>query len=239
MQESVCYLNLRPAEFRKRLAERPVGYLPLGTLEWHGEQNPLGSDALISQGLFERAARQLGGIVFPPIFLGPDRCRLESSGTMLQGMDYAVETTPARQLDGSCYWISEELFIQICESILEQAKRVGFKCMIADGHGPSRRIWGRCADMWEQRFGLKLVSVARDFSADWCSQRDHAARNETSLMITLHPDLVDLSQLSVDRSVWPQGISGEDPRDSTSAYGEECLAKCISLLDTKLKSLSL
>ena len=36
---------MRPQEFRERLARRPLAYLPLGTLEWHGEQLPLGSDA--------------------------------------------------------------------------------------------------------------------------------------------------------------------------------------------------
>src|ERR671924_863592 len=81
----VHYLDLRPHEFRARLAERPVGYLPLGTLEWHGEHDPLGSDAIIAGGLFERAAQRLGGIVFPPLFLGPDRVRLQPDGSILQG----------------------------------------------------------------------------------------------------------------------------------------------------------
>jgi hypothetical protein len=37
----VRYDELLPHEFRKRLAERPIAYLPLGTLEWHGEHLPL------------------------------------------------------------------------------------------------------------------------------------------------------------------------------------------------------
>src|SRR6478735_4043036 len=99
----VQYLELLPHQFRARLAARPVGYLPLGTLEWHGEQNALGADALQAQALFIRAARRFGGIVFPPLFLGPDRARVQPDGSSLQGMDYADVTTPHRQLDGSCY----------------------------------------------------------------------------------------------------------------------------------------
>ena len=230
-------MDLRPHEFRERLTARPVGYLPLGTLEWHGEQNPLGSDAIISAGLFERAARRFGGIVFPPLFLGPDRIRLEPDGSSLQGMDYADVTTPPRRLEGSCYRVGEGTFLIICENILEQAKRAGFRAIVADGHGPSRWAFGRAADGWEQQFGLKLISVSRDFKEGWRSQMDHAARNETSLVMALRPDLVDLSRLAADRSVWPQGVGGEDPRDSTVEYGEACIEACLDLLGAKLADL--
>jgi creatinine amidohydrolase len=233
----VHYLELLPHEFRARMAKQPVGYLPLGTLEWHGEHNPLGSDAIISAGLFERAARRFGGIVFPPLFLGPDRIRLQPDGSSLQGMDYADVTTPPRQLDGSCYRIGEGLFLTLCESVLEQAKRAGFQAMVADGHGPSRWAFGRAADGWEQQFGLKLVSVARDFKEGWRSQMDHAALNETSLVMALRPSLVNLSRLSLDRTVWPQGVGGKDPRDASAEHGEECLATCLDLLGAKLAEL--
>jgi creatinine amidohydrolase len=221
----VHYLQLRPQEFLMRLAQQPVGYLPLG------------SDAIISTGLFERAARRFGGIVFPPLFLGPDRVRLQPDGSLLQGMDYAEVTTPARQLEGSCYHIGEGLFLTLCENVLEQARRAGFKVIVADGHGPSRWAFGRAAAGWEEQFGLKLVSVARDFKEGWQSQMDHAALNETSLVMALCPSLVDLSRLSPDRSVWPQGVSGQDPRDATAEHGEECLEACLSLLGAKLAAL--
>jgi creatinine amidohydrolase len=232
---SVQYLYLRPHEFRARLAERPIAYLPLGTLEWHGEHNPLGADALISAGLFERAARRFGGIVLPPLFLGPDRIRLEADGTLLQGMDYADVTTPARQLDGSCYRIGEGLFLTICENVIEQAKRAGFQLIVADGHGPSRGAFARAADGWEAQFGIKLIVPSRDIREGWRSQMDHAAKNETSLCMALQPETVDLSTLDADRSVWPQGVGGEDPRDASAEYGEACLTACLELLGAKIK----
>ena len=237
MTTKVNYSDLLPHEFRARLNERPVGYLPLGTLEWHGEQCALGSDSLISRGLFERAARELGGIVFPPLFLGPDRVVLQGDGRVLQGMDTADVTMPHRQLDGSCYWISKGLFFQLCEAILTQAARAGFKCIVADGHGPSRQAWGELSDDWEKQYGLKLVGVSRDMQNQWQSQMDHAAKNETSLMMALHPNLVDLSQLDDERSVWPLGVGGEDPRDSTVAHGEACLSVTLETLGDHLKKI--
>ena len=58
--EKVCYSDLLPWEFRERLAARPVAYLPLGTLEWHGEHLPLGSDAIQSEGLMRECAKRFG-----------------------------------------------------------------------------------------------------------------------------------------------------------------------------------
>jgi creatinine amidohydrolase/Fe(II)-dependent formamide hydrolase-like protein len=43
-------------------------------------------------------------------------------------------------------------------------------------------------------------------------QTDHAAANETSLVMALRPDLVKMENLSKDLNQWPRAISGEDPR---------------------------
>lgn len=67
MTDKVLYSELTPAEFRERLAAVPVAYLPLGTLEWHGEHLPLGSDGIQSQGFFEMLAARVGGIHRVPI----------------------------------------------------------------------------------------------------------------------------------------------------------------------------
>jgi creatinine amidohydrolase len=236
MTKKVHYTELLPYDFRAQLARCAVGYLPLGTLEWHGEHCALGADALIATGLFTRAAQALGGIVFPPLFLGPDRARRQPDDRLLVGMDYAETTTPARQLDGSCYWAPEGLFLLLCENIIAQAQRAGFRALVADGHGPSRWAWGRHVGVWEAQYGIQLVSVDRDLPG-WRSQIDHAAKNETSLMLALRPDLVDLARLPADAATWPQGVGGEDPRAATAAHGEECIEICLALLGAHLAAL--
>jgi creatinine amidohydrolase len=229
----VHYSKLLPHEFRKRLAEKPIAYLPLGTLEWHGEHLPLGSDAIQSEGLMLACARQLGGIVLPPIHLGPDRALRADDGSLLYGMDFDRTTTPARQLDGSCYWVSPGLFNLVIDALLDQLKRAGFQAVFADGHGPSRWSWVQAIPEREARFGLKLFGVTADIGDLWRSMVDHAARNETSLMLALRPDLVDLAQLPQDPSVWPQGVAGEDPRTATADIGQECLAASVALIKQK------
>ena len=123
--EKVRYSDLLPWEFRQRLAARPVAYLPLGTLEWHGEHLPLGSDAIQSEELMIECAKRFGGIVMPPIHLGPDRAWDHGEGEVLHGMDYADSTDPHRQLDGSCYWVCGRVFRNAsrCDLNADQARR--------------------------------------------------------------------------------------------------------------------
>ncbi len=231
--DSVHYSELLPAEFRARLASKPIAYLPLGTLEWHGEHLPYGSDAIQSEGLMIACAHTFGGIVLPPIHLGPDRALFHEHREPLYGMDYADTTTPERQLEGSCYWIPPGLFEILIDSILIQLKRAGFRAVFADGHGPSRWAWAGAIAEREARFGLKLFGVTKDIRDAWTSQIDHAARNETSIMMALRPDLVALDRLGTDPSVWPQGVGGEDPRTSTVEHGQVCLATAVQLVQTQ------
>ena len=237
--EKVDYEELLPHEFEARLARRPVGYLPLGTLEWHGLQNALGADFLQARGLFRRAAKRFGGIVLPPVWVGPDRIASQDSGPSLVGMDTAETTRPNRQLPGSLYWAPKRLFLMLIENILAQAKRAGFKCIVADGHGPSRDAWAEMADGWEKQFDLRLISAKRDFPETWPTQTDHAGRNETSIMMALAPELVDLTRLPANRDEWPQGVNGEDPRDASSAHGEELIQAALALIGGKLKEYGL
>lgn len=67
---AVQYELLRPAEV-KLLRERcPVVYIPVGSLEWHGVHNPLGTDGLKAHAICCEAALRYGGVVLPTLFLG-------------------------------------------------------------------------------------------------------------------------------------------------------------------------
>ena len=150
-------------------------------------------------------------------------------------MDYAKTTVPHRQLDGSCYWLPTNLFSVMIDSILSQLKRAGFKGVFADGHGPSRLSWVEELEEREKRFGLSLFGVTKEIDENgWLCQTDHAGRNETSIMLELRNDLVDLSQLSEERNEWPQGVAGIDPRDATSGYGKEYMERSLEIVESIL-----
>jgi creatinine amidohydrolase len=235
--EKVKYIELRPAEFRIRLRQKPLAYLPLGTLEWHGEHLPLGADAIQSETLMLECARRFGGIVMPPIFLGPDRRMETETGNYFVGMDYAQSTQPRQMLAGSAYWVSPGFFLSILDSILEQLQRAGFKAVFADGHGPSRRIWVESIERNEKKFGLKLEGVTPDLKSSWPYMVDHAAENETSIMMNIRPDLVDLSVYPKGELSPVMGVNGSHPCKASANAGKEYLEKAIALLAPKLKAI--
>lgn len=240
MDECVQYAYLSIPQFERRMAEHPIGFIPLGTLEWHGRQNVLGCDALQAEGLFIRVARRHGGIVFPPFYLGPDRITQMENGQYMIGMDNSDATKPHQQLPGSCYWVSKGVFIQMLESLISQAKRAGFLCLLADGHGPSRKVWAEMAPAWEKQYDIILLSSLNDFDQqNFLTQADHGARGETSTMMALYPDLVDLSRLDSKADTWPLGVKGEDPRHSTAVWGEYLLETTESAIVRKLQELGL
>ncbi|MGC1239932.1 MAG: creatininase family protein, partial [Chryseosolibacter sp.] len=59
------WAELLPYEFKKRLAECPIVYLPLGLCEPHGQVSAFGLDTIKAEWLCQEAARQVGGIVAP------------------------------------------------------------------------------------------------------------------------------------------------------------------------------
>lgn len=217
MPDKVLYAELTPEEFRQRLAAAPIAYLPLGTLEWHGEHLPLGSDGLQSQGFFKALAREAGGIVLPMLFVGPDKHR-RVEGRDYYGMDIVgFEDGQPQQLDGSAYRVSDELFEELLRVILGQLRRAGFRIVAAHGHGPSTNLFRDHIPEWEEEFGLRLFICWRDDESDGLGiQTDHAAANETSLVMALHPDLVHIDRLPSDPDVWPTAVGGKDPREHAS-----------------------
>ncbi len=236
-EAKVLYIDLTPAEFRARLAAAPIAYLPLGTLEWHGEHLPLGSDGLQSQGFFVELARRAGGIVLPMLFVGPDLS--EAGGAPFYGMDIfgSTEGTP-RQLAGSAYWVDEPLFEALLQAILKQLARAGFKIVVAHGHGPSTRFFEAHAAEWSQQFGLQLFSGWDHENGDNLTglQTDHAAANETSLMMALYPNLVQMDNLPADLETWPQAIMGDDPRLYASPEaGQEIMRRNLAWLTDVLR----
>lgn len=49
MDPEVRYELLRPAQVVARRTACPLAYLPIGGIEWHGPQNPLGLDGLLAR----------------------------------------------------------------------------------------------------------------------------------------------------------------------------------------------
>jgi len=240
MKESpgrVQYLELTPTEFRQRMAKAPIAYLPLGTLEWHGEHLPLGADALQSHGFFLRLAEEVGGIVLPPLFLGPDKVK-EVQGRTYIGMDHwTAAPGQERVLEGSAYWVDDELFSAMLTACLTQLSRAGFRIVVGHGHGPSTEAFARHSPRWERTLGLRLFTCRRAEEEEKDGSglmADHAAMNETSLTMALRPELVHMEYQPADLSLPLVAVWGKDPRGAASAREGE---RILRLLQVRMAAL--
>lgn len=243
--EKVLYEELTPKEFSIRLDKCPVAYLPLGTLEWHGDHLPLGSDGLQPLEFFKQLAYKIGGIVLPMIFLGPGS-DTTINGKEYYGMDFGKEhhfgNYEVQQLVGSAYYVPDSTFNSMMHGIMKQLSRAGFKIVIAHGHGPSGNYIQKHAQEFMIKYNLNVMTCWGNDSANLCLQCDHAAANETSIMMAVRPELVQMGNLPKDTTELPLGIEGRDPRIyASSEFGKEIInfeiKKMVSLINNELKKL--
>ncbi len=246
------YKELNPKEFRKKIEIAPIAYLPLGTLEWHGEHMPLGADAIQPEGLFECIAKNVGGVVYPTLFLGPDRKDV-IDGEIYYGMDALGQKQDNKKmkyelqaLTGSCYWVEKDVFEKILRSILLQMQRIGIKILVAHGHGPSTSFFIskfeefyndfgiRCIHCWDFVDNKNVDMMYEDF------QTGHGGVNETSTVMALRPDLVNMDNLG--NIEFPVGVF-DDPRSiSSEEIGNKILnikeKRVINKIKTALKKIN-
>jgi creatinine amidohydrolase len=105
--------------------------------------------------------------------------------------------------------------------IMKQLSRAGFKVVIAHGHGPSTNYIEAHSQEFKNKYSLKVMNCWINDSSDLCLQCDHAGANETSIMMYVRPDLLDMQNLPQDKNVWPLGMMGNDPRtNANSKYGK-------------------
>jgi creatinine amidohydrolase len=198
MQDAVEYDKLLPSQFEERIRETPLVYVPVGSLEWHGEHMALGNDAIKMHGLCCEAARVGGGIVFPPIFYG---------------IPYMVHF--GKKYEHSANLPMEAAFLKnVLMTTLEGLDKVGFRAAIlTTGHtcNEQRQLMREVA---EEFAGSMKVYGTDDM--EWADEieftSDHAAKWETSILWYLRPELVDIYRLPRDTSVKLEGVGGDDPR---------------------------
>jgi len=194
-----------PWEFAKAISEAPICYIPLGVLEWHGEHNAVGLDALKAQAVCTRAARQSGGIVVPPLYWATDSREELGNGLYITG---GIESGERYHVPGSMFWIRPETFHHLLLDIYEAVRRRGFRVIVvvsghwsSENHLPILRASGE--EFLAINPHMKLIVVTdQEVVPDLHYPKEHAAGGETSLLMAIRPDLVDLSKtLETDRSL--------------------------------------
>lgn len=184
--EEVCWERLLPREFRIRCEKLPVVFLPLGTVEWHGEHNALGLDSLKAHALCVLAAQAAGGgVVHPPLYGGMGG--LDKPATVVMEPEHAWENYLLRP------WL---------EQLCYEFHRQGFRAIIMlTGHyGHNQQITVReTAARMTERLQIPVLGTPEYWLAqDLGYLGDHAGIGETSLLWRLHPELVKIERLAED-----------------------------------------
>jgi creatinine amidohydrolase len=215
------YERLRPAELRALVAHAPVAWVPIGTLEWHGEHLPFGVDGFEAHAFCLRAAARAGGVVLPPTYL--------ASGVL--ALDFSLR-------------YDLELVARTVAATLDELARAGFRVVVVlTGHGPldlDHALKRVCAEAERRHahliaYGLCWLELnAALLGSPQTGEPevvDHAALVETSYMLAIEPELVALERLPDDPDAAALGVYGRNPRFTASAeWGEASLARASELL---------
>ncbi len=226
----------RPAQARARREECPVVYIPIGTIEWHGPQNPLGADSLQAEGLALLCARKGGGLVFPPLYYGESRSEslMEANATDRADIAKEMGLPPDNFLSERQPFSPTEQVLgyqRLLLHILVEAETLGFRLgVLVAGHYPLIDHARAAVLLFNQRRYSKYHGMQAWACVDYLLLRDrypesgdHAAGWETSHLMALHPETVDLKSLP-PKGRPLTGIMGTmAPQDATAEFGKRTL----------------
>ena len=188
------YEEMFPWEIARAMTEAPIGYLPLGTLEWHGEHNVVGLDALKAQAICLRAAQISGGVVLPPFYWATDWRQDLPDGSYVTG---GIEYGERYHVPGSMFWLRPETYLNLLLDVYEAMRRRGFQVIVVlCGHWAKDTlpVVRRSGEMFQvEHPEVKWMMVSDlELGEDVGYLHEHAAKGETSLMLAIRPELVKL-----------------------------------------------
>jgi creatinine amidohydrolase len=178
------FQNLTWTEARDALARGAVAILPVGSTEAHGPHLPLATDVVISEEMSRRAAVKLGergieALILPSIAYSVTDFSADFPGTVSIGKETATS-----------------LFRDICVSLYKQGARL---VVIANSHLEPEHVasinkaielvaqdTGKTVAFPDKRRRRWAATLTEEFIRGDC----HAGCYETSLVMTVRPDLV-------------------------------------------------
>lgn len=219
-------------EVRAAMELAPVAWVPWGALEYHAEHLPYGTDGFSAHALLERAAQQIGGVVLPWTAL--------TIGTLHLEWTFRYDAA-----------LVEEMLRQTLRQLADHGARVA---VVHTGHGPldlAHLIKRVCAEVEAEAgraddfraYGLCYLelnaALGAGLGSEWPVAIDHGSIVETSWVMAMQPDLVQLDRLPQEDDPAPiVGVYGPNPRGHASAeLGRTQLESCAALLAQRVAGL--
>jgi creatinine amidohydrolase len=203
MLDKINYERMLPHEIAKAVESFPVAFVPFGSLEWHGRHLALGNDTLKALGILEATCAIYGGVVLPPTYWG----------------------CVGKWHPWTFAYMEEKTLSKLCEYIFASLADVGFKVIIGvTGHDVDEhvRAMNKALQAVKERYPIEGCMMMEGDLTDFGEHiMDHAGHWETSILMYLHPDCVDMHRIREEKlmdmnpesSEWTDpGIEGRDPR---------------------------
>ncbi len=212
------YAEMTWPEIKQAVAEQRVVLLPVGTTEQHGPHLPLAVDVITSNSICERAAARAPdlALTMPPISYAFNEHHMDFPGTI------AVESNH---------------FIDYVVDVGTSVARHGFrKILIVNGHGSNvpfldiaaRQITNStqaiCAMApWWGIVPKEVWSRVRE--SEFPGGVAHACEIETSMLLYLRPDLVDMSRAVKEIAFQKSKYFWWDLAGSSGVYFQEWFSR--------------
>lgn len=245
MTDSVFYAELAWPDVEARIAAGAPVFLPLGATEQHGRHMALNVDVVIPTAIAARAAAELGGLVLPTVAYGNRSQPKTGGGPGFPGtLNLRAHTFSLIVRDVIC-----ELFRQNVRKIVTvngHYENIGPTiegielALDAIGRDRATDLVILRVDHWDM---VRPETMDRIFPDGFPGiELEHASVLETSMMMALRPELVDLSKtrhdgpaafLPYDRfpkpcaEVPPSGVLSLT-EGSSAENGELLLADCVA-----------
>jgi len=185
----VLYAEHTWPEIREAVKEGRVPLIPVGSIEDHGPHLPLETDIFIASEICRRAAERIPeeAVLMPGISYGFNEHHMDFPGN--------ISVEPYHFID---------YVFDVCRSL----SRHGFRRIImVNGHGSNTPFLDIAARRVNNETDSICVAVnwwslARDVIRRVVSHASHAGELETSVMLYLKPEAVDMSKAEADLNIY-------------------------------------
>jgi len=212
MVDRVRMAELTYEEFESRVTEGPV-FLPVGSTEQHGPHLPLNVDTVLATELATRAARQVGGVVAPPLPYGFNSQPDSGGGVDFPGttsLDGGTLTRLAGDVIGDLVADGGTEIVAVNGHYEnEYFLREAIQLHLEDGRGEF--VVASWWDLLSEAVREEVFESVPDGFPGWATE--HAGVVETALMLHFRPGLVREDRVVDDGVERPRPYAKYPPED--------------------------